>query len=650
MHNVINNISLNGTFSEIEDYNPSFKKVKIKVHAFEEVANNTYITKNSFNYAKNTIFHVPIVSKYNSQKVDKYGFQGDLEGHNLKLEKDNVGNFKLKYDTYPIGVVSGDANISFEEVEENGETFTYLVVDNVFLWKRYDATQKIEEWINNGYTPKVSMEISEVSGQFNNEGIFEIESFTYSAICALGTQHTPAFSKAEIQEQFSQEEIDKEFNKMVKELKNSLEFSTEEFIKKDDYGTGDKIEIDLSKSAANMDGSWGNVDKTELKNKILKASNYKTLVKKVYLVNESGWEDDNKKLKYPVCEVKNNKLILHRDGCLTAKAFLEQNKNESYYDSAKKKLKKYLKELGEDTNFEDDSSKGGSQDMDLEQLLAKYNLTYDKLTELGIDYTQFAVDDLEEEIKKQFQLTNEQKITELINVLEDMEKYENWIGIEMSRFVYVDSTDSMVFAFDRKDKRRIVGFEYTMDGDYVNINTDSMQKYKIEFVPLEGNEPDNNFTLVPEKVMNDYAKSKEEEIKKSFANEKEQLKNDYEKQIGELKQNYEQVKNEKDQLEKYKYEKEAQERQEKEKELFNKYGEQLTKDELEQFKQNASEFSIEDLEGEILKIIGKKYASQKSGKANFTKKNNSKLPLPDDLNKNDGNSKYDKLFQKYGKD
>src|SRR5690606_37576711 len=135
------------------------------------------------------------------------------------------------------------------------------------------------------------------------------------------------------------------FSEMVEEVKKIL-FA----VPKDEMGKSDPIKIDLSKEAADMITPWGSVDKIQLRDSILRAKNYKTLVKKCYLVVEEGWEDSpSLKLKYPVCRIKNNTLVLCKSGCETALSFLERNTNADYYKSAKAKLKKYYKILGLDT-------------------------------------------------------------------------------------------------------------------------------------------------------------------------------------------------------------------------------------------------------------------------------------------------------------
>ncbi len=216
---VMNPLSFSGQFETAQNYNDNFLRTKMKVFAFNRSANGSLFKESSLEKAKESIKLIPIVAKYNEEKED-------LEGHNVKLKKNKNDEFELVFDTAPIGVVDSNTNITLEEVnegtDENPLLKTYVVIDNVYLWKRYEATKKIQEWIESGITPKISMEIDSVQGNVNNEGFFEIENFEFLAIAALGSDVEPAFSKAEI-EVYSKEQIVDEFKEMVFELKESLD-------------------------------------------------------------------------------------------------------------------------------------------------------------------------------------------------------------------------------------------------------------------------------------------------------------------------------------------------------------------------------------------------------------------------------------------
>lgn len=96
--------------------------------------------------------------------------------------------------------------------------------------------------------------------------------------------------------------------------------------------------IDKSKEAMS-ETPWGEIDKTELRNKIMEAKNRSTLVKAVYMLVEDGWEDaPSEKLKYPVMEIKGDSVVYNRDGLASALGYAKKenetgvvNKVEAIY-------------------------------------------------------------------------------------------------------------------------------------------------------------------------------------------------------------------------------------------------------------------------------------------------------------------------------
>ena len=135
-------------------------------------------------------------------------------------------------------------------------------------------------------------------------------------------------------------------------------FSSKEFSAKDitvfakkDYGTGETITIDKSKEAMS-ENSWGSVNKTELRKKVLDAKNYKSLVKDVYADVQEGWEEaPSSKLKYPIMEIKDGKAVYNRYALASALAYAQKN-NETAVISKVKSLYKKLDIDNEDEGGE----------------------------------------------------------------------------------------------------------------------------------------------------------------------------------------------------------------------------------------------------------------------------------------------------------
>lgn len=145
------------------------------------------------------------------------------------------------------------------------------------------------------------------------------------------------------------------------------------FLDKEKWGTGEKLIVDKSSKSVS-DDSWGSIDKTALMNKVLLASNYKTIVDDVYLVVGKEWEKSptgDEGLKYPVMQIKNGKLIYNKNGISKALAYAEAQDEKTVVSKAialQKKLKlnsdqkhmKYIKERdGENMGVKEFIDNGG---------------------------------------------------------------------------------------------------------------------------------------------------------------------------------------------------------------------------------------------------------------------------------------------------
>ena len=98
---------------------------------------------------------------------------------------------------------------------------------------------------------------------------------------------------------------------------------------------------------------WGDVDKTELRNKIMEASNKNELVHKVYLKVLDGWEDaPSENLKYPVMELIDNTFYYNRNALASALAYARQHDEADVVSKVEKLYKKFkLAEEGEENNM-----------------------------------------------------------------------------------------------------------------------------------------------------------------------------------------------------------------------------------------------------------------------------------------------------------
>jgi hypothetical protein len=547
-------LSFNANFEDIREHDSQFLKVKMKVFAFGENRNNSDISEEAFELAKQTIFNIPVVAKY-TDDMDKDGADGDLEGHNPYLTTDKSGNLTIKNDTYPIGVISSDANVSYEEVNEGTEDSpdmkTYVVVDNVYLWKRYEATQKIQEWMSQGIEPKVSMEIGEVKGSYSKEsGCYKINSFIFEAVAALGSNVTPCFPMAQL-EQYSTSTFEESFFEMLKELQFSI----------------------------------------------------------------------------------NNGQHLA-------------------------------------SNVAPDSQEGGNKVPDnIASLLEKYSLTEEQLVEKEIVYSEFSIEELEEKIKESFEqtqpiephpadpvaansfsLTSEQLEGELRKWLACIETItEVYCGevYTSPRYYYVDDKrdEKVVIARDDKDWS-LVGFTYSENGDAIEIDVESKQRYKVDYQPMQLAEGDMQYSVNVIADTISSAKSefmvtaKEKEVSTKFETEKEELQG----QLTKLQESYSELEGKATLFEAQLNEKLQSERQSAENDVFEQFSLELTDDEMKPVRDISSTLSIDDITEKLFALAGKKKV-----KFNFSKQDRPLgYQIPADNSKSSGKA-YDELFEKYKK-
>ena len=578
---VDNRIALKGYFEGIEDYNESFKKVKIKVHALGKNKNYSNILPSAFEKAKESIYNIPIVAKYNSGK-DKYGLNGDLESHNTILEADRNGNLIIKQDTYPIGVVSSNANITFEDInegsEENPDIKRYIVVDNVFLWKRYDATQKIEEWLENGIVPHVSMEIGSIVGDMDSDGYFTIIDYKYEAICALGSEIEPCFPMAQI-ENYNKQSFSEQFYEMINELKKSvningrgeinLTFENEE--KK-------KYEIDNSKESA-VSGKWSDVDLSDEKEKVQNASNAESLAKEFCLILEDGWETNKSKMKYPHHVIKGDKLVLHEEGVKAAYARLMQQDPNN--EDAKKHIERHRKTLG----FDDENDKENNYE-------ANNKLDKDK-------------NNNKENDDKNFSLTSQQLAEEIRNELEEVTFLdEDWWGdpVVNQRYYYIDHDDQFVYVYDDAEDAYFK-IPYSLNGDEVEIDYEKASRIKWSPVDWEGQDDEqSNFVKNYKKCfMNKFEKMHKQELDKS--NEEHQ------KMMDKMEEMMKEMKGQMADLMQFKENKLKAEKETEINKVFEQFSKQLTAEEIAPLREKAMEMDIEVLRKELFAMVGMKLAS-----------------------------------------
>ena len=172
-------------------------------------------------------------------------------------------------------------------------------------------------------------------------------SFNIVGVTTLGHSIRPSCPNSDITfTRFSEDEANSFFTKVQNNRLTALERFAEE--RKQSMAEKKSYKVDKSKDAMSTK-DWGSVDKTDLRNKIMEASNRDKLVKDVYMLVEDGWQDaPSEKLKYPVMCFEGDKLVYNEGGLSSALGYAKKE-NES---SVITKVEKIRKKLGLDDNTE----------------------------------------------------------------------------------------------------------------------------------------------------------------------------------------------------------------------------------------------------------------------------------------------------------
>ena len=310
--------------------------------------NGSEFLEESFESAIPTFYNKPVLAFYNTTICD-------TEEHNCSVNFDEEGKvfYDYQYDgaEHPVGLIPESATITIEE--RDGKKWIHI--KDALLW--YEYNHQLGQLLKKKGNKKVSVEV-EFLDSYMDDGIGKVKSFVFLGVTILGTdpntmeEYQEGIEGARLElsgytntEEFVRfkQKMSFAYNKMNVLKKYNIEIpeDKQEFLAKSEWGTGDPIKVDKSKDAVSED-SWGDVSKTELRNTVLKAKNYKTIVKSVYLFVEDGWENSpSSHLKYPVMQYKNGTLVYNAGGLLAAQQY-----GEKYDEGVANKAKRIRKKLG----------------------------------------------------------------------------------------------------------------------------------------------------------------------------------------------------------------------------------------------------------------------------------------------------------------
>lgn len=229
--------------------------------------------------------------------------------------------------------------------------------------KRSDGIVDLIDWDLNGTTILGSKNGKEVLEGIPGAHLSILEDLGGEAFAeqkkVLSFAYEQAFGASEDKsnevEQISEEKTEEfelgqdSVGKEEEKLENEVIIDGVENFAKDDIGTKSALEVDKSKEAMS-ERPWGEVDKSELRKRVIAAENFKSIADDIFLDLREGWEDGTEgALKYPVMCLEGEKAVYNRGGLASAKAYAEKNGENAILE----KLEKIYKHLELDEGEEE---------------------------------------------------------------------------------------------------------------------------------------------------------------------------------------------------------------------------------------------------------------------------------------------------------
>ena len=249
---------------DIRSLDDRFRKVKIFIAHTGENLNNTSFSLESLVHLADSLAHVPIVGYIKEGEESIYDFSGHEE--KITITTDGID---FEYIGVPFGFIPEDHNAHIE-IRDGKQ---WLVAEG-FLWTKFN--QSIDIFESNNGKKSQSMEIEDVLGYVDDEGVLHIEEAIFSALCILGNDVAPAMTGSTI-EYFSTKHTFKDYVKEMalefskrgddtvdeKEIKNNSEEELEkDELKKSPETEAEEKQLDDNEQAAE-DEKTPELDKTE---------------------------------------------------------------------------------------------------------------------------------------------------------------------------------------------------------------------------------------------------------------------------------------------------------------------------------------------------------------------------------------------------
>lgn len=286
---------------------------------------------------------------------------GTILGKFLIAKMDFLENDVMGHEDNQIimGYFPKEQEIKFEDKDGYIVASADAVVSKLYATKYYDL------FLKDNYR-NTSVEMLAANQVELPDGSFDIDGFNLTGVTTLGKKLNGSCPDANMSIiQFSEDKANRFYHEQHSAVNSLKQYVSERRVKMAEKS----YKVNKSKDVLS-ETAWGDVNKSSLRDKIMKASNRANLVKDVYMLVESGWEDAPiEHLKYPVMQFKGDTLVYNRYGLASALAYAKKE-NES---SVVKKVMSIYKKL----DLEDDDSEKKEETEKMSQ--EKFAINLDKM-------------------------------------------------------------------------------------------------------------------------------------------------------------------------------------------------------------------------------------------------------------------------------
>ena len=391
---------------QLDDYNDEeFAIANVTFLSTSENTHKIHITKEVLEENAKTVLGKWLVGEYD-------GFYDDVTTHT-----DNQQIF---------GYFPPNQEVVFTEKDGIIKASANAIISKIYSTQLYDLFADEE-------TKKdVSVEMM-VSGEEHDDGSTDANSFRIVGVTVLGKVlgreiHGSCPDAKMNMIRFSTEDANKFYANRNDSLAELQRFSKERRKSMAD------IKYKINKTEL-KDTPWGDVDKTEMRNKIMEASNKATLVKSVYMLVEDGWKDaPSEHLKYPVMELIDDTFYYNRYGLASALAYAKQENEDAVVSK-------------------------------IEKIYDKFDLDKEKKEDMAMREIAFAAVDLNDMWDKVY------------NAIREERGWEFYIS-----GLYEE--DNQKFAILKDGDRNTYRIDYSYTEDGLTL-AEEYQKVAVEFVPTE---------------------------------------------------------------------------------------------------------------------------------------------------------------------